>query len=91
MVAPHHVEVLVVAEGLHDEVCAWSSVKDIAEQVQFVYGETLYEVTDGYDKLVSPLCVDDALDDDIVVLVLLVRYEWRLVKELFDDVSEFLW
>ena len=62
-----YVPVFVVLEEVEYEVCAWSSVEDVAEYVQFVDGEPLYDVGDGYDEVVSATCVDDCVDDSLYV------------------------
>ena len=82
----------VVAECLHDEVCAWSAVEDVAEQVQSVDGQTLDKAADGDNEVIGALGVDDALDNHIVILRLVGGIDvGRLVEQFLYDVLEFLW
>ena len=59
MVAPHHVEVVVVHEGVHDEVCSGTSVVDVAEDVEAIHGKALYESGQFGDEGIGTLGLYD--------------------------------
>ena len=44
MVAPLYVEVVVLHEGVDDAFCSWTAVPHVAEDVELVYGESLYDL-----------------------------------------------
>ena len=54
VIAPLDVEVMVIAQCVHDYVCPRSSVVDVAHDVQGVNRQTLYEVAHGNDEVVGP-------------------------------------
>ena len=87
VVAPLDVEVVVSAQGVHDDVRPRSPVVDVPDDVQLVDGEPLDEVADGNDEVVRPSRGDDGADD-LVHVGRLVRLGGGLVQELLDDVGE---
>ena len=90
VVAPLYVPGVVLAQGVHNLVGSRAAVVDVAEDVELVDGEPLYDVTDGADEVVGASGGDDGVDDDADVgsLVLVVA---ALVEQLLDDVGEVLW
>lgn len=89
VVAKLHVEVLVLAQGIHHEVRARAAVEEVAHDMQAVYRQALYEVADGHDEVVGLACADDGFDDALDVAVL-VGHAGGLVEQLLDDVGELL-
>lgn len=63
---------MIVAQGIHDNVWAGTSVKDISQNVKHVNGQPLYQVAESDDEVISPVGIDDGADNDIDV-GLLVR------------------
>ena len=86
MVAPLDVDVVEVAERVHDEVCARTAVVDIAEDVQAVDGQALDEIAEGDDEVVGAARADDGADDDVEV-GLLVVVVGTLVQQLFYNIG----
>ena len=87
MVAPLDVEVVIVAQYIHDFVGTRSAVVYIAQDVQHVDGELLYEVAHGDDEVVGPLRRDDGAHH-YVYIGLLVGVARVLVQQFLDDVGE---
>ena len=73
-----------------NDVGSWSTVIDVAENMQLVDGKTLDDVTYGYDESVCSACRDNRINDDIHV-VGLVGVVCTLMQELLNDVAETLW
>ena len=89
VIAPLDVPRLVAAHHVHDDVRPRSAVVNVAQDVQLVYGQPLYDVTQGADEVVGAPRRDDGVHDDRHVgrLVLVVG---TLVQQLLDDVRELL-
>ena len=86
VVAPLDVDVVEVAERVHDKVCARTAVVDIAEDVQAVDGQALDEIAEGYDEMVSAARTNDGADDDVEV-GLLVVVVGTFVQQLFYNIG----
>ncbi len=67
VVAPLYVEVVVIAQCVHDDVRSGAAVEDVAEDVQLVDAQALYQVADGADEFISPSGGHDGLDDAVEV------------------------
>ena len=78
---------MVVLQGVHHDVGTWSAVVDIAQNVQLVDGQPLYDFADGRNEVVGTSGRDDRLDDGahIVGLVLVIR---MFVQQLLYDIGE---
>ena len=89
VIAPLDVPRLVAAHHVHDDVRPRSAVVDVAQDVQLVDGQPLYDVTQGADEVVGAPRRDDGVHDDRHVgrLVLVVG---TLVQQLLNDVRELL-
>ena len=89
VVAPLYVEVVVIAQCVHDDVRSGAAVEDVAEDVQLVDAQALYQVADGADEFISPSGGHDGLDDAVEVglFVIVLR---RLVQQLLYDIGKFL-
>ena len=72
MVAPLDVPAVVFFHEVHDDVCAGSSVVDVAKDVQLVDHQPLDDVGQGDDEVVGPSGRDDGLDDDFVISNLVI-------------------
>ena len=80
VVAPFDVQVMVVAERVHDEVGAGSPVVYVAEDVELVDGQALDQVAQGDDEVVRAAGRDDRVDDDVEIGLLVVVLD-GLVKQ----------
>ena len=89
MVAPLDVDVVEVAERVHNKVCARTAVVNVAEDVQAVNGQALDEIAEGDDEVVGAARADDGADDDVEV-GLLVVVVGTLVQQLFYNIGVFL-
>ena len=91
VVAPLDVElILVLPEQIHDLVRVFAPVKDIAQNVQPVYCQTLRQLTEGNDEIIRAFRIQDRIIDPgvverpVVILVLLG------VQKLIDNKSKLL-
>ena len=89
MVTPLDVEIVEIAQDIHNLVGAWATVIDVAQEVQHVDGQLLNEVAHGNDEIINALRGNDGLDDHVHV-GLLVGVAAVLVQELLDNVGEVL-
>ena len=89
VVAPLDVDVVEVAERVHDEVCARTAVVNVAEDVQAVNGQALDEIAEGDDEVVGAARADDGADDDVEVGLLVVVIG-TLVQEFLNNIGVFL-
>ena len=65
----------------------WTTIIDITKDMKLVDDQTLDDLTDCNDEVVSASCRDNRLDDgtDIVGLILVVS---MFMEQLLDDVRE---
>ena len=63
MIAPLYVPRVILAQGIHDDMCTWAAIVDVAKYVQLVDGQTLDDVADGADKVVGTTCRYDGVDN----------------------------
>ncbi len=70
MVSPLHVEIVVIAQYVHNAVGGGTTVEYVTQHMQCVYGEPLDEVAQGDDKVVGTACGDNGADDDINIRLL---------------------
>jgi hypothetical protein len=83
---------MIITEVFHYKVCARSAVEYIAQNVQTVNSQSLYQFAYGNDKVVSTLSFNDTSHDNIIVLLLLVCITAvRFVQQFFYDISKFWW
>ena len=90
VVAPLYVPRVVLPQRVEYDVCAGAAVVDVAEYVQLVDGQTLYDVADGHYEVVGTAGGDDGVHDDghVGCLVLVVG---AFVQQLLYDVRELGW
>ena len=89
VVAPLDVHIVVVHQGVHDDVGPGPPVEHVPHHVEPVHHHPLDEVAHGYDEALSPVDVDDGGDDVLVVVPLVVELVVG-VEELVDDVGVLL-
>ncbi len=87
VVAPRDVPMLVLAHHVENLMCPGTAVENIAEHVQVVYGEPLYDIGDGDDEVVGTAGGDDGVYDAIDICGL-VDVFGALVEQLLYDVRE---
>ena len=80
---------MIVAKDVHDVVRSVSAVENVAQDVEHVDGEPLYQVTERDDEVVGTSGADDAVHNDFHVC-LLVGQDGAFVQEFLDDVRELL-
>ena len=80
---------MILLQGVENDVCALSSVVDVAEDMQLVDGQSLDDVTDGYDEVVSASCGDNRIDNatNIGCLVYVIS---AFVHQFLDDIAKLL-
>ena len=61
VVPPLDVPVMIVAKDVHDMMRSVSAVEDVAQDVEHVDGEPLYQVTERDDEVVGTAGADDAV------------------------------
>ena len=86
MIAP--LDIVVSHCGEHVEYLARTrtAVKDVAYYMQRVDGERMNEITDHYQQLFGAACLDDGIDDGVVVGLPVVLFQVGLVEQFFDDI-----
>ena len=87
VIAPLDVEVVVVADRVHDNMRSRTAVVDVADDMQTVDGQALDEVTHRYDECVGPAGRDDGRDD-LVEVGVFVGIGLGLVEQFLDYVAE---
>ena len=70
MVAPLDVEIRVLHEHVHDARGLRAAVEDVAHYVEPVHGQALYELRERRDDAVGGAGCDDAVEDGVVIAVL---------------------
>ena len=80
---------MVLAQGVENDMCASSTVVDIAKDVQLVDSQSLDDVANGDNEVVGTACGDDGIDDDIDVSGL-VDVIGAFVKQFLNDIAEIL-
>ena len=80
---------MVGEQTVHNLGRAAAAVEDVAEDVQLVDAQALYQVADGADEFISPSGGHDGLDDAVEVglFVIVLR---RLMQQLLYDIGKFL-
>ena len=86
VVTPCYIHMVIVAQGIHYAMCTGATVKDIAKNMQTVYYQTLYEITECCDEMPCTACSDDCLDNyiEIGLFVLIVVC---LMQKFLNDVG----
>ena len=79
VVAPLNVEVVVIAQSIHDDVRSGTTVVYITHNMKRINSQTLNQITHGYNKVIRPLGRDYGADDDIDICVL-IRLDRRFVQ-----------
>ena len=87
VVTPLEVPTVIALHRVEDDMCAWTTVVDVAEDMEGVDGETLDHIGDGNDEIVGSAGRDDGIYDDIHVGSLVVVVG-TLMQQLLDDVRE---
>ena len=85
MIAPLDVEIMVIAQRIHDDMSTWTAVIDVTYDMQQVNGKALNQVTHSDDKVISTSsrynCTDNHID-----ISMLVGLNARLMHQLLNDV-----
>ena len=87
VVAPLDIEILVLRQRVHYQMCARPAVIDIAKDVELVDGQTLYDIADGYDERPGLTGRDYRLHDAVVV-ELLAFARGSLMEKFLDYIGE---
>ena len=90
VVTPLHIPAVIAAHLVEDDMCAWTTVVDVAQNMELVDGKALDNVGDGYDEVVGTPCTDDGVYDDVDVSCLVMVFS-MLMQEFLDDVGEVAW
>ena len=89
VVAPGEVEVMVVHQCIHDDVCTGAAVPYVAQNVHLVNGQTLYHLADGCYEIACLACLYNTVYDTLEV-GLLVAVLGIFMHQFFDDVGKLL-
>ena len=87
MVAPLNVEVMIIAQSIHDDVCSGTTVVYIAYDMKRINRQPLNQITHGYNKVIRPLGRDNGTDNDIDISML-VGLDSRLMQQLLNDIGK---
>ena len=63
VVAPLDIPRVILAQCVHDDMGSWTTIVDVAQDMQLVDGQTLDDVTDGHDEIIGTTCGDDGIND----------------------------
>ena len=77
----------MLAQAIHDDMCAGTTVEDITKNMQLIYSQLLDDRGQCNDEGIGTACLDDGLDD-AVEIGLLVVVGGGFVQQFLDDVSE---
>ena len=89
MVAPLDVHVVVLHEGVHDDVRPGTSIEHVAHHVEPVHHHAFDEVAHGDNEALGLVNVDDGGDDVLIVVPLVVELVVG-VEQLINDVGVLL-
>ena len=87
VVAPLDIEILVLCQRVHYQMSAGAAVIDIAQNVELVDGQTLYDITDGYDERPGLTGRDYRLYDAVIV-ELLAFARGSFMEKFLDYIGE---
>ena len=68
-------------------MCSRSAVEYVAQDVQLVDAQTLYQIADGADEFVGPSGGDNRFDDTVEIGLFVVVL-WRFVQQFFYNVGK---
>ena len=92
MISPHDVEMVVVHQSVHDEMCTRTSVEDVSEKMEPIDCEALNQSAQFDNECICTVGFDDGFYDFAVVFVFFVALvPWRLMQEFLDNVVELFW
>ena len=86
VVAPLDIDRVVVHQHVHDDVCAWAAVEDIADDVQVVDDQPLDQIAHGDDEFLGAVGFDDGRDDRIEIFAFVINIV-VFVEKFIDDVA----
>ena len=86
MIAPLYVERPVIAQHIHDQMCARAAVVYVAEYMKLVDAQFLDHVAYRHYERVGLPRGDDSVYDTVEI-ILFVVVGGRLVKKLLDDIG----
>ena len=81
---------MIAAHLVEDDMCSWTTVVDVAQDMELVDGESLDDVSDGYNEVVGTPSADDGIHDDVDVGRLVMVFG-MLMQEFLDDVGKIAW
>ena len=88
VVAPLDIHVVIVQQGVHDDVGAGAAVIDITHQMQVIHRQTLDQLAQLDQEVGGAADIDDG-GDDVLVIIALVCILVVGVDQLVDDVGIF--
>ena len=81
---------MILPQGVHNLMGAWTSVVDVAKNVQLVDGQTLDDITDGTDEIICSACRDDGIDNNGNVCGF-VDIIGTFMQQFLNDIGEVFW
>ena len=74
MIAPLDIPIMVIAEDIHDMMRSVSSVKDVAQDMERVNGQSLDQVTKCCDESIGAAGTDNGINDDFRICLLVRKH-----------------
>ena len=85
MVSPLDIEIMIIAQRVHNDMRTGATVINISDNMQRVDGQPLDQLTHGYNEGIGTFRTDYGTDDNIDVSMFIGFYT-RLVEQLLYDV-----
>jgi AspT/YidE/YbjL antiporter-like protein len=85
MVSPLDIEIMIIAQRVHNDMRTGAAVINISDNMQRVDGQPLDQLTHGYNEGIGTFRTDYGTDDNIDVSMFIGFYT-RLVEQLLYDV-----
>lgn len=90
MITPLDVPTVVAAHLVQDDVGSWTSIVDIAQNMELVDSQALDDVGYSDDEIIGSACADNRINNNIDIGCLVMIFG-VLVQKLLDNIREIAW
>ena len=81
---------MVATHLVQDDVGSWTSIVDIAQNMELVDSQALDDVGYSDNEIISSACADNRINNDIDIGSLVMIFS-MLVQKFLDNVREIAW
>ena len=81
---------MVAAHLVQDDVGSWTSIVDIAQNMELVDSQALDDVGYSDDEIIGSACADNRINNNIDIGCLVMIFG-VLVQKLLDNIREIAW